>query len=241
MGNILGAPSFKNALLTAAEKGQSKIVAQILEAGAHVNVKDSSGHAPLDIASRRGHIEVVRVLLENNAGNYIFCNNYSFCTVRCRSLYYASCNGHVQIVKLLLKNGASTQYIDTERWTSLHRASRNGHIKIVALLLMSVTYVDIKDSSGRTPLALALQYGHTKVVKILLKYGANLFIKDNDELRPVENSVNPRVRKIIKKCKKTHNKMYKLKEWRPWNHRNYPSSYRGIMTILAILAKACYK
>ncbi len=234
MGNILGTPSFKNALLTAAEKGQSKIVGQILEAGAHVNVEDSSGHAPLDIASRRGHIEVVRVLLENNAGEYIFLNTYSFCTVRCRSLYYASCNGHVQIVKLLLKNGASTRYRNTERWTSLHRASRNGHIKIVALLLMSVTYVDIKDSSGRTPLALALQYGHAEVVKILLKNGANLFIKDNDEL-------HPRVRKIIKKCKKINNKMYKLKEWRPWNHHNYPFPYRGVMTILAILAKAYYK
>ncbi len=56
-----------NALLFAAYRGNINIVKLLINNGANVNSKNSSGQTPLIIASSLGHREVVQYLLEKNA------------------------------------------------------------------------------------------------------------------------------------------------------------------------------
>ncbi|HKP94234.1 MAG TPA: ankyrin repeat domain-containing protein [Fibrobacteria bacterium] len=50
------------ALIRAAEKGQTKEVYRLIEAGADVNAQDSEGWTPYLAASSMGHLDAMRVL-----------------------------------------------------------------------------------------------------------------------------------------------------------------------------------
>jgi hypothetical protein len=73
-------------------------------------------------ASENGHLEVVKLLLENGANLHIEHD----CVLR-----WASWNGHLEVVKLLLENGADLHADDDY---ALRSASVNGHLEVVELL-----------------------------------------------------------------------------------------------------------
>ena len=53
----------KMSLHIAAEKGYTKVVRRLVEAGADITVRDGSGRTPLELANKNGHGEVIDVLL----------------------------------------------------------------------------------------------------------------------------------------------------------------------------------
>lgn len=55
------------ALYRASADGKEKSVRLLIEAGADVNLANSSGNTPLSVASRNGHVPVVKLLLEAGA------------------------------------------------------------------------------------------------------------------------------------------------------------------------------
>jgi ankyrin repeat protein len=61
------------------------------------------------MASDRGHIEVVKLLLENKADITVISNK------RVTPVYTASFNRHVEVVKLLLENRADITVTDNNR------------------------------------------------------------------------------------------------------------------------------
>jgi len=59
------------AILFAAKYGQSKEVSMLLKAGADVNIqKSGSGWTPLILATVENHVDVVQVLVENEATDF---------------------------------------------------------------------------------------------------------------------------------------------------------------------------
>ena len=54
-------------LLDAAERGDGRLVQDLLGAGASVDVRDERGRTPLMLAAGRGHLEVARMLLDRGA------------------------------------------------------------------------------------------------------------------------------------------------------------------------------
>jgi ankyrin repeat protein len=76
----------------------------------------------LIVASKYGHLEVVKFLVEKGA-NIHADNNLA---LRCASKY-----GHLEIVKFLVKNGADI-HADNDRVLKL--ASLNGHFEVVEYL-----------------------------------------------------------------------------------------------------------
>ena len=83
------------------------------------------GSMPLHWASKTGHIEVVRLLLEKGADvNDILTT----------PLYWASTNGHVEVVRLLLKKGADVNAASQDGLTPLYKASIGRHIEMVKML-----------------------------------------------------------------------------------------------------------
>ena len=56
-----------NKLLEAAEKGDLKLVKELLDQGADLEAKDKYGRRPLHNAVYYGHLEVVKLLLDRGA------------------------------------------------------------------------------------------------------------------------------------------------------------------------------
>ena len=150
--------------------GLVNIVKILLDKGLDVNIQDSYGATPLQVAARNGHEPVVRLLLENEAD--ISTENKKGET----ALYWAARNGHKTIVGLLLEGGAVVSTKDNEGWNALDWAVLEGNSEIVRELLEHG--VDAENDGRNKALVLAAWEGHDDTVQMLLDNGADVNAKD---------------------------------------------------------------
>ena len=102
-------------LMIAACIGHLNICRSLIDKGAQVEAKDSTGRTPLLWAAIEGHNEIVRLLCDHGA--YIEAQDDG----EWRSLHYAAYNGHISVVKELIeewnaKINARTEGGDTALW-----------------------------------------------------------------------------------------------------------------------------
>jgi len=88
-------------LHTAAIRGSSRLVKQLLKMGADPNVQDNAEWSPLHEACNRGNLSVVKVLKEFGAD----LNLMGF--GRDSPLHDAARNGHIKVVKCLVRAGVN--------------------------------------------------------------------------------------------------------------------------------------
>jgi len=129
------------------------VIKSLLEAGADINARSSQEETALYRASRAGHGDIVRLLLDAGAETDGMSS--------CRPLYAACECGYAEIVDLLLQHGADTNGSSVSRSPTVaeERADR------------------VTDSSS-LPVCCAAQKGYTKIIELLLKYGADVNKKD---------------------------------------------------------------
>ena len=112
-------------LMLAALKGQLEIAGKLVKKGADVN---KSGWTPLHYAASNGHVEVIKLLLENHA--YIDAESPNGST----PLMMASMYGNPQSVKLLLDEGADALLKNQIGLTALQFAQRGNRPDSAELL-----------------------------------------------------------------------------------------------------------
>jgi hypothetical protein len=135
----------------------------------NVNVKDVHGWTPSLAAACKGHVEIVRLLLQSGAevnakdkiGN--------------TPLHWAAWNGHVDILHLLVENGADLEAQDNDGERALHIASLYGNLPFIQELI-SRYHVDInaRRNDGTTALRLARNgspHPHPTVITFLQENG----------------------------------------------------------------------
>ncbi|MBI3552211.1 MAG: ankyrin repeat domain-containing protein [Elusimicrobia bacterium] len=94
-------------LQRAAQRGDQNRVRALLAAGARSDgVATSSDLTPLMLAAMRGHIEPIRLLLDNEA------NVNAQSPAGHTALYFAAVTGRTEVVKLLLERGADARAVD---------------------------------------------------------------------------------------------------------------------------------
>jgi len=123
---------------------------------------------PLHVASSRGHIGVVYLLLQHNMNVNAKCTTFSDWT----PLHVASANGYAKVAQLLLEHGANVNALSTSNSTPLMFASLDGHLEVVRLLLSNGADVHIRDKYGVTALYFATDHRHVETAQLLLEHGA---------------------------------------------------------------------
>ena len=149
----------------------------IVERSQDINARGfDRNETPLGVASREGHSEVARVLLERGADTETRDDeDYS-------PLELASIYGHVEVVQVLLEHGADVNAQDKDNYTPLHVASVNGRLEASRVLLELGADPNAKREENQTPLHRTEEEG---VARVLLEYGADPNAQDSDNRTPL--------------------------------------------------------
>jgi hypothetical protein len=161
-------------LYCAASCGFSWLVKHlIVTRGEDVNAKCDPyyNRSPLHAASRNGHIDSARVLLDHGV-HVDTQSNFNWAP-----FHFACYDGHLSAVQLLLEYGANLHAPDQFSQTPLFLASQSGRLEIVRLLLYQGADLSIRggghfSSLIFTPFQIATLNGHHEVAHLLLEYGA---------------------------------------------------------------------
>lgn len=169
-------------LVTAAEEGDICTVRSLVERDVPLDCEDVFMHTALVGASSKGHIDVVRYLLENGADVNVagICEDFYERLGGDTALMYASAKGHSDVVEALIENGADVNEITFLGWTALTRACSNGQINVVRLLVEKGADVNLGDKQGVTPLMFASDMNHVDIVRFLIQHGANVQAEDDE-------------------------------------------------------------
>jgi ankyrin repeat protein len=151
-------------IFTAAEKGETGIVAGLLAADPALATKHrEDGWTALHLASYYGHPEVVGVLLARGADVHLRSTN----SMQNTPLHAAVAGGRFAVVKVLLENGIDVNATQHGGWTALQGAANSGDAKLAELLLANGADRNAMSENGSTALSLATAGNHAEVVEIL--------------------------------------------------------------------------
>jgi ankyrin repeat protein len=167
-GAVRGQSQALDQLLQAADKGDAKAVAALLDRGADPNTVDKNGHTLLMIAAAQGHEDLAKLLIARKAD--IARRTSSGDT----ALMLASFKGQLPIVRLLVEHGAQ---INQAGWTPLHFGAFEGKAAVVKYLLDKGAEKDALAPNGYTALLLAMRNGHMDAARELLYADADVSIK----------------------------------------------------------------
>lgn len=165
-----------------------EVLIQIIDKGADVNAKPKgilvlSDETPLSLASSKGHLEVVQILLA--AGADVNKKNNDIDGWR-NPLYGAAEDGYVDTVQCLLDAGADVNSIGgKDRNTALLIAVKEKYLNVVQALLTAGANVNLFNKYGESPLLCASDNGHVEMVQALLGAQTDVNKADNAGQTPL--------------------------------------------------------
>ena len=130
------------------------------------------------IAAFKGHFDVVRLLIEQNA------EVDSRTSTNSTPLRAAAFKGHLGSVRCLVENGADVNARKNFNDTLLMVACYKGHLDVASYLVKHGANMNLQDHHGRSCLHYASERGHVQLVCQLLALGAKQ-IQALDRLTPL--------------------------------------------------------
>jgi len=189
------------------------VVGEIRQKPELVNKVDDSGRLPLHWACSKGHLELVKWLLDQSktpnakddsdwtpliisasAGHTDIvkvllehgADVHAVTNQGRGALLYAASKNRLEIVNTLLAQGADINKQDVLGQTPLHRSAGPGHDEVVKLIINSQdSIVDVQDRYGNTALHYACEEERLITAKLLITAGANLEIENKEEKTPL--------------------------------------------------------
>jgi ankyrin repeat-rich membrane spanning protein len=172
----------------AAECGDESLTRVLLEHGAQATNKGELGITPLIYASIKGHLEVVRLLLQSMKGQGLEEGDAYNRTALC----HAAIKGHREVAALLLEHGANAHFWDGLGMTPLMHGSWRSVAIVKSLLpLLKPHELNVRGTQGAT----AMHYACTDnvwrkvcldadILETLLLGGANPNVADSEGRTP---------------------------------------------------------
>ncbi len=161
-------------LVNAAENGQLRVAAFLLDHGANVNGSPSDHSPPLIHAAARDQKTMVELLLSRGAD--VNARDSSGET----AVMVAAQHGYKSIVEVLLAHHGDLNEKGPGGITALHQAVTKGYADIAGLLITNGADVNAVDDHGETPLQWAASNGNTGLMQLLMDHKATVNIRDND-------------------------------------------------------------
>eukprot|EP00698_Gefionella_okellyi_P010248 TRINITY_DN2648_c0_g1_i1.p1 TRINITY_DN2648_c0_g1~~TRINITY_DN2648_c0_g1_i1.p1 ORF type:complete len:671 (+),score=124.07 TRINITY_DN2648_c0_g1_i1:99-2015(+) len=162
------APPAPELLCSAAARGDLEECRTLMRLGALGNAT-FSGFAPLHLAAKAGHRDVVVLLIQCTVDVSMTDDN------GWTALHHAARHNQEQCCAILLQNGAPVDAVESAvKCTALAYAARFGFDAVCRLLLEHDATVDTFTIDGLTPLFQAAVNGHANVCETLLKNGADV-------------------------------------------------------------------
>ncbi|CAF0726075.1 unnamed protein product [Brachionus calyciflorus] len=157
-------------LMEASSNGNLECVKILVECGlANVNTYSAEfKETALTLASYKGHVDVVRYLLEKGAD----CEHKT--DEMHTALMEACMDGHVEVAKILIENGASVNMPPDAFESPLTLAACGGHVELADLLIDNHADLEERNDEGYTPLMEAAREGHEEMVALLLFHDADI-------------------------------------------------------------------
>jgi ankyrin repeat protein len=149
-------------LIDAAEEGDTYEALEAIGEGADIDCRDENQSTPLIIASRSGHLDIVKLLLRHQAR--VNAENRDGET----ALMLASREGYSKIVRRLLKKNAAVNARNKyDGGTALMEAAIRGSIHALEYLIAKGANLHAKDNRGFTALDWARRFKNISVVDFL--------------------------------------------------------------------------
>ena len=165
-------------LLIAIAKENVKIVGELLKIGCNPNVTDGMKNHALVIASLKGNMQIINLLLHYGA-------NIG------EALINAIWSGNANRVEKILEFGVNLNKVeDTIGQSALHIAIERKNLQIVKLLLQHNADPNLIDKLWKSPLHIAVKNGHIGIIKELLKHGAEVDGKDGVKMTPLMSALD---------------------------------------------------
>ena len=161
----------KELVFYAAEKGCVETAQRLLQ------VCTDRGYysKALTVAARKGHTEIVRLLVDAGADKESRDAN------RWTALLHAAAGGHTEIAGLLLDAGADKDVCNGFGKSALLLATENGRTEISRMLVDGGADTDLQDKkTGKTALMYAASAGHTDIARLVLDAGADKDVRQRD-------------------------------------------------------------
>ncbi|KAF7914964.1 hypothetical protein EAE99_010385 [Botrytis elliptica] len=175
----------KTLLIEAVERNLCIVATYLLEMGIDANcIKEVGKASLLEEAVRRGHANMVKVLLEKGAETeHGRIENIT-------PLMITVIHGDVNLAKLLLEYGADIDCRNSSHETPLVIAMYKGHLDMIKLLLEHGADINCRDSTNQTPLMMAAFQGNLETVKLLLEKGAEIDYGGSENNTPLMIAVD---------------------------------------------------
>eukprot|EP01114_Cavostelium_apophysatum_P019654 TRINITY_DN6398_c0_g2_i1.p2 TRINITY_DN6398_c0_g2~~TRINITY_DN6398_c0_g2_i1.p2 ORF type:complete len:465 (-),score=135.25 TRINITY_DN6398_c0_g2_i1:2613-4007(-) len=166
-------------LFRACGKGDTVAIKSLLQHNIDLTITDDQGNTPMHWACVGGHVEAVKLLLENiTAGGIEMKSRDGF-----TPMHSVAQEDHRKVLELLIEKGAKMDVPNTEDNgnTTLHYAACWGAVECTKLLIAKGAPVDAVAQDKSTPLSFAAEKGHVEIAKLLIEAGASLESKNDPE------------------------------------------------------------
>jgi ankyrin repeat protein len=134
---------------------------------AHTPALRNYGWSSFHRASRRGQVEIARMLIERGAD--VTAQNNDGWT----PLHLALVDGEVEVARMLIERGADVTAQNNDGWAPLHLALQIEEVEVARMLIERDANVAAQNNDGWTPLHLASQRGQVEVARMLIEHGAD--------------------------------------------------------------------
>ena len=187
--NFVDPASGDTALVIAADRLHEEIVADLIKAGAKVNVVSKVGHTPLLLAANHGEkgLDLLDLLLKAGADPNLAAQTGQLQGVV--PMWTACSKGSIRIFRRLKDAGANLLAQTGSGNSLMYAAAMGGSVDIISSLKEAGVDTHDKQGDGSHPIHVAATTGHLEAVRYFLTQGAGVDALDADGATPLLRAV----------------------------------------------------